>query len=230
MTSTRRLTLALATGLCLTFGTGSAQTSAPRLAFPASVPAAHRATLAMHRRVADSLAARAPQPLPVLGRTSAPITIEYFADLQCPACRMFELQADTTLAALAQAGTVRVIYYDFPLPFHPGAPDAAMLAHCTPKPALQRVRRVLYESQEVWGSAPEPSKVFRRVLEVAGIRDRAAVLACYDEGRYVDLLRFGFEESQRRQLTARGSRDTPQPLRRDDKRLVHLPARLPRQR
>ena len=70
MTSTRRLTLALATGLCLTFGTGSAQTSAPRLAFPASVPAAHRATLAMHRRVADSLAARAPQPLPVLGRLS----------------------------------------------------------------------------------------------------------------------------------------------------------------
>ncbi len=63
---------------------------------------------------------------PVRGAKDAPITIVEFGDYQCPYCR----RADETLTKVrAKYGdSVRVVWKDEPLPFHPHAEPAAELA------------------------------------------------------------------------------------------------------
>jgi protein-disulfide isomerase len=63
---------------------------------------------------------------PVLGPATAPVTIVEFADFQCPFCK----RAEPTLKELMKryAGKIRLVFKQSPLPFHPRAMPAAMLA------------------------------------------------------------------------------------------------------
>src|SRR6266496_2107167 len=65
---------------------------------------------------------------PSKGASSAPITIVEFSDFQCPYCS----RAEETVTKVLKAydGKVRVVYRDYPLPFHPQAEKAAEAAHC----------------------------------------------------------------------------------------------------
>ena len=65
---------------------------------------------------------------PSKGPKSAKVTIVEFADYQCPFCA----RGGRTLAALqARYGDkLRVVFKDFPLPFHPNAVHAAVAARC----------------------------------------------------------------------------------------------------
>jgi protein-disulfide isomerase len=60
------------------------------------------------------------------GPSDAPVTIVEFSDFQCPFCA----RAETTIDRILQAypGKVRVVWRDFPLPFHENATPAALLA------------------------------------------------------------------------------------------------------
>lgn len=65
---------------------------------------------------------------PQRGDDNAAVTIVEYSDYQCPYCRQQE-------AALRQVmkrdgNQVRLVYMDFPLPFHQHAMDAAMAARC----------------------------------------------------------------------------------------------------
>lgn len=66
-----------------------------------------------------------------LGSAHAPVTMVEFTDLQCPFCRRFET---TTFANLKKdyinAGKLRFIARDLPLPMHPYALGAAEAARC----------------------------------------------------------------------------------------------------
>lgn len=67
----------------------------------------------------------------VLGSANAPVEIIEFSDYQCPFCGSFVTQ---TLPSLKQkyidTGKVKLIYRDFPLPFHANAQKAAEAAEC----------------------------------------------------------------------------------------------------
>jgi protein-disulfide isomerase len=65
---------------------------------------------------------------PSKGAASAPVTIVEFSDFQCPYCS----KAEETVTQVLKAydGKVRVVYRDYPLPFHPQAEKAAEAAHC----------------------------------------------------------------------------------------------------
>ncbi len=65
---------------------------------------------------------------PSKGASSAPITIVEFSDFQCPYCS----RAEETVTKVLKAydGKVRVVYRDYPLPFHAQAEKAAEAAHC----------------------------------------------------------------------------------------------------
>jgi protein-disulfide isomerase len=65
---------------------------------------------------------------PSKGPAAAPVTIIEFSDFECPYCSKAE---ETVTQVLKQYGDkVRLVYRDFPLPFHPNAQKAAEAAQC----------------------------------------------------------------------------------------------------
>jgi protein-disulfide isomerase len=59
----------------------------------------------------SALLADIPQSADALGQAAAPITLEYFADLQCPFCRDFSLRVlPSIIQRRVRAGTLRVEY------------------------------------------------------------------------------------------------------------------------
>jgi len=65
---------------------------------------------------------------PSKGPAAAPITIVEFSDFQCPFCSKAEETVDKVMKSYD--GKVRLVYRDYPLPFHPQAQKAAEAAHC----------------------------------------------------------------------------------------------------
>jgi protein-disulfide isomerase len=65
---------------------------------------------------------------PTIGPANAPITIVEFGDFQCPFCKRAQPTLKEVLAHYPKK--VRLVYMDFPLPFHPHAMDAAKAARC----------------------------------------------------------------------------------------------------
>ncbi len=65
---------------------------------------------------------------PQRGSDNASITIVEYSDFQCPYCR----QAEGSLRQVLRkyGDRVRLVYMDFPLPFHQHAMEAAMAARC----------------------------------------------------------------------------------------------------
>ncbi len=65
---------------------------------------------------------------PTIGPANAPITIVEFGDFQCPFCKRAQPTLKEVLAKYPNK--VRLVYMDYPLPFHPHALDAAKAARC----------------------------------------------------------------------------------------------------
>jgi protein-disulfide isomerase len=65
---------------------------------------------------------------PSIGSEKAPVTIVEFSDFECPFC----VRAEATVKQVMKEyeGKVRLVYRDFPLPFHSHAQKAAEAAHC----------------------------------------------------------------------------------------------------
>ncbi len=68
---------------------------------------------------------------PVLGDPAAPVTLIEFSDFQCPFCRRFYEGALPQIKKnYIDTGKVKLVFRDFPLPFHPMAISAAQSANC----------------------------------------------------------------------------------------------------
>ncbi len=66
---------------------------------------------------------------PGFGKQGAPVVIAAFSDFQCPYCAK-EAKLLRTQVAEAYPEQVRVYFYDFPLPMHKWAKDAAVAGQC----------------------------------------------------------------------------------------------------
>lgn len=62
------------------------------------------------------------------GPADAPITVVMFADYECPYCSRGAHSLEA--AAAKYAGKIRMVYRDYPLPFHSNAVPAAVAARC----------------------------------------------------------------------------------------------------
>ena len=65
------------------------------------------------------------------GSPTAPLTLVEFTDFQCPFCRRFHERTWPDIKKnYVDAGKLRYLVLDLPLPFHPGAKPAALGARC----------------------------------------------------------------------------------------------------
>jgi hypothetical protein len=79
-------------------------------------PASCTPVLVLTVSLVSSVAGAAPLSNPVLGPTPAPVTLEYFTSLGCPACEQFERDVLPGLLAEADAGQLRVVVGELPAP------------------------------------------------------------------------------------------------------------------
>jgi protein-disulfide isomerase len=93
--------------------------SVPAPAAPPQEPVSDKVTMAMPANAYE------------LGKTSAPVVVIEYTDLQCPFCQQFHNQAYAELKKnYIDTGKVLFLSRDFPLDFHPWARPAAVAARC----------------------------------------------------------------------------------------------------
>src|SRR6058998_3058626 len=104
----------------------------------------------------------------IRGNPEAPVTLEEYADFQCPPCGMFA----TFLGQLENEydSRLRVVFRNFPLTMHEHAREAALAAEAA---GLQgrfwEMHDVLYREQAVWSTAPNTREFFESYAGTIGL-------------------------------------------------------------
>lgn len=105
------------------------------------------------------------------GPEDAPVTVREFADYQCPACGAFYDTARRIRENFADSGKVRFIYFDFPLPMHQHAREAAIAARCAGRQdAYWPFHERLFQNQRQWSSAADPTDRFLDYAVASGVQ------------------------------------------------------------
>jgi protein-disulfide isomerase len=104
----------------------------------------------------------------VRGNPDAPVTLEEFADFQCPPCGNFSGFAEELLKEYDSR--LRIVFRNFPLPMHEHAREAAMAAEAA---GLQgrfwEMHDVLYREQAAWSKAPNARELFESYAGTIGL-------------------------------------------------------------
>jgi len=98
------------------------------------------------------------RPANAIGPANAPVTIEFFSDMQCPQCARFEPMVKSVRAEFGDK--TRMVIRHFPLKAH----EHAMLAACAAEAAANQHKfwemvDALYKTQWMWGRAPAPQAI-----------------------------------------------------------------------
>jgi len=118
---------------------------------------------------------------PERGPADAPVTIAEFGDFQCPFCT----RVVPTLKGLREkyGDKIKIVFFDFPLPFHAHAMDAAKAARCAD------------EQHKFWdyhdALFADQSKLAPADLKATAARlglDRAKFAACFDRGGHQEAI------------------------------------------
>lgn len=121
------------------------------------------------------------------GGEKAPVTIVEFSDFQCPFCSRVNETIDQVMKTYGDK--VRLVFRDYPLPFHEQAPKAAEAAQCA------------HEQGKFWEMH---DKLFanQRALQVADLKkyagelglDQAKFDGCLDSGKMEAVVKKNLEE------------------------------------
>jgi protein-disulfide isomerase len=131
---------------------------------------------------------------PSRGPAQAPVTIQIFSDFQCPFCS----RATETIEQILQvyAGRVRVVFRQYPLPFHAWAREAAQASIEVQRQAgdqgFWQFHDLLFENQREIGAASSArAELVRLAAQVPGVNARrveqALVSAEHDAAVQADI-------------------------------------------
>jgi len=119
-----------------------------------------------------------------IGRPDAPVTVEVWADYQCPFCRLEDLLFGGALdREYVTPGITRVIYRDFAF-LGQESIDAAVAARCAgaQDPAAQlRYHEALYTFQQGENQGRFARENLVKIAEMAGVTSQAAFTTCLDD-------------------------------------------------
>jgi protein-disulfide isomerase len=118
------------------------------------------------------------------GRPDAPVTIEVWADYQCPFCRLEDLLFGGAIdREYVTPGIARVVYRDFAF-LGQESIDAAVASRCagTQEPAAQlRYHDALYTFQQGENEGRYARENLVQLAEIAGVPSQDAFTACLDD-------------------------------------------------
>lgn len=108
------------------------------------------------------------QPPNTLGSPTATVTVEEFADYQCPTCASVhpKMQEITKL----YQNRIKFIYRSFPLQMHKNAYDAAAAAEAAGQQGrFWEMQTQLFTNQQAWANSTEPRKIFEDYAQKIGL-------------------------------------------------------------
>ena len=124
---------------------------------------------------------------PAKGGAKAAVTIVEFSDFQCPFCSRVNGTIEQVLKTYGD--NVKVVFRDYPLPFHAQAPKAAEAAHCADEQGkFWEMHDKLFASQQAL--APDDLKKHAGAIGL----DQAKFDACLDSGKMAEKVKKNFEE------------------------------------
>ena len=108
------------------------------------------------------------RPANALGPANAPVTIEFFSDLQCPQCARYE--PIVKKLKVQYGDKVRLILRHYPLGTHENAPLASSAAEAAANQhKFWEMVEALYKTQWMWARAPAPRVVFMDQAKQLGL-------------------------------------------------------------
>lgn len=118
----------------------------------------------------------------IKGSSNAQITLVEYSDFECPFCARFH---PTTQQILKDYGSkVRLVYRNYPLPFHPNAQKAAEAGECVAKvggnDAFWKYADAIFAKQDELGGKLSPEGITQAVT-AAGV-NATTVKTCMDSG------------------------------------------------
>lgn len=105
-----------------------------------------------------------------IGDPDAPVVVREFADYQCPACAAFAPALRTLREEYVAAGKVRFVFFDFPLPMHPHAREAAAAARCAARAdRFWAYHDRLFATQRDWAQRADATDFFYDLAVQTGV-------------------------------------------------------------
>lgn len=107
-----------------------------------------------------------------LGQPTASVTVEEFADFQCPSCASTHPIMKDVQAAFAGNKNVRFIFRHYPLPMHDKSYDAAAVVEAAGMqggPKFWSMMDQLMTNQQAWASAPNYRELWKQYAERIGL-------------------------------------------------------------
>ena len=109
------------------------------------------------------------QPPNMLGSPTATVTVEEFADYQCPTCGVIHPKIKELTGFYGNR--IKFVYRNFPLTqIHKNAYDAAVASEAAGiQGKFWAMQDQLYNNREAWETSPEPKKIFDEYAEKIGL-------------------------------------------------------------
>ena len=107
-------------------------------------------------------------PPNMLGSPTAAVTVEEFADYQCPTCALQHPKM-RELTGL-YGNRIKFIYRNFPLPMHKNGYEAAVAAEAAGlQGKLWAMQEQLFTNQQTWSNSNEARKIFEEYAQKIGL-------------------------------------------------------------
>lgn len=120
---------------------------------------------------APTIPANAPvgaQPPNTLGSPTAKVTIEEFADFQCPTCGNVYPIVKNVVSSYGSR--IKFIYNEFPLPMHKNGYDAAVAAEAASQQGkFWEMENQLYTNQKLWADSSDARTIFEEYAGKIGL-------------------------------------------------------------
>ena len=139
----------------------------------------------------------------VRGEPSAVVTLEEFADFQCPSCALTTLQSIRPLEE-DFGSRLRVVFWHFPLPNHKHGRDAALAAEAASRQEkFWEMHDLLYQTQPVWSEITDIRALFEQYAQQLKM-DVARFKKDFDSPEVAQVV-----DRERQQGVSRGVQNTP---------------------
>lgn len=108
------------------------------------------------------------RPANAVGPANAPVTIEFFSDMQCPQCARYEPMVKSVRGEFGDK--VRMVIRNFPINAHEHAELAAYAAEAAAnQKKFWEMAEALYKTQWMWAKAPAPRTIIMDQAKQLGL-------------------------------------------------------------